>query len=79
MKKKIEIDFHYDREVDVLYASIGKPRPATSIEKGNGILLRIDPKTNDIIGFTVIKYMKRKKDGFLKHIPEFENIELPIY
>lgn len=74
-----KINFHYDTEVDVLYASIGKPKPAKSIEKGNGTLIRIDPNNGEIVGFTVIDYMYRIKKGLIKSIPEFEDIELPMY
>jgi len=79
MKNINKIQYHYDRDVDVLYASIGKPKPARSIEKENGTIIRVDPMTGKIVGFTVIHYMKRIKDGLLKSIPEFEDIELPRY
>ena len=79
MKRDKNIDFHYDKEVDVLYASIGKPKPAKSIEKGNGTIIRIDAITGEVVGFTVIHYMRRIKDGLLKEIPEFKNIKLPKY
>ncbi len=79
MKLKNQIAFHYDKEVDVLYANIGDQKPATSIEKGNGTTIRLDPSSGKIIGFTVIHYMKRIKKGLLKSIPEFEGIDLPNY
>jgi hypothetical protein len=77
--KKNKIDFHYDKDVDVLYASLGKPMPAKSVEKDNGTVLRIDPKTGRYIGFTIIDYMARLKSGMLKSVPEFEWVELPQY
>lgn len=74
-----KINFHYDKKSDVLYANIGHPKPSTSIEKGNGTLIEVDPFSKEIVGFTVIDYMKRIKDGLLRSIPEFEDIELPRY
>ncbi len=71
------VRFHYDKEGDVLYSFINKPRAARCIEKGNGILIRVDPRINKIVGFTVIDYARRKKDGSLKAIPYFENVKLP--
>lgn len=79
MNIKNKINFHYDQEVDVLYASIGKPKPATSVEQNDGTLIRVDPHSNKVVGFTVINYMYRIKKGLLKTVPGFENIQLPIY
>ena len=79
MKLNNNLNFHYDSAVDILYANIGDPKPAASIEKENGTILRVDPTTGKIIGFTVIHYMKRIKAGLLKSIPEFEEIDLPKF
>lgn len=76
MKK---ITFNYDNEADVLYASLGKPKPAKSIDKENGIILRVDPNSGEYIGFTIINYMARKSSGKLKKVPHFHNLELPHY
>ena len=79
INKLYKIKYHYDRDVDVLYASLGNPKAAKTVEKENGIILRIDPDTGQTIGFTVVHYMKRLNAGLLISIPEFENIELPIF
>ncbi len=44
----------YDDGADVLYIAIGEPRPAETVELGDGTLLRIDPKTGEVIGLTLI-------------------------
>ncbi|MDR3668379.1 MAG: DUF2283 domain-containing protein [Ignavibacteriaceae bacterium] len=75
----LDLSFHYDSEVDILYASVGKPKPAKSDDFPNGIVLRIDPSTGNYIGFTIINYMARKKRGSIKKIPHFNSVELPIY
>ena len=72
MKTRENINFHYDKKVDVLYASVGKPKPAKSIETDKGYILRVDPHTGDPIGFTIIHYMKRINKGLLKSVPEFK-------
>ncbi len=49
----------YDTEGDVLYLSIGKPRPAVSQELGDDVLLRVDPDTGEIVGLTVLNLSSR--------------------
>lgn len=44
----------YDREADVLYISFGPPRPAICIEPEEGLVLRLDPDTDQLIGVTII-------------------------
>lgn len=77
--KKINgiLKYDYDSFGDVLYSFIDKPRPAKSIEMDGGILLRMDVKTKEIVGFTVLDYKKRKKSGKLNKIPYFEDSMLP--
>ena len=76
---RLDVSFHYDSEADILYASVGKPKPAKSIDFPNGIVLRIDPTSGNYIGFTIINYMARKKSGSIKKIPQFNSVELPVY
>jgi uncharacterized protein YuzE len=48
----------YDREADVLYLSLGKPRKGMEYrEMGNGVVLRIDPETDGIVGLTVMDFV----------------------
>ncbi len=63
MKEKIILD--YDEEADILYLSFGEPRSAITEEMGN-IGVRVDPKTNEIVGLTVIEFLKTFK---MKHQP----------
>jgi uncharacterized protein YuzE len=46
----------YDEASDVLYLSLGEPRPATTEEDNEGILIRKDPKSGETIGVTVLSY-----------------------
>lgn len=57
MGKKLK--FFFDKKGDVLDIAIGKPREAISREIGNDIVVRIDPKTKEIIGFTILNFEKR--------------------
>jgi hypothetical protein len=76
--QKDDISYQYDEKSDVLYAIIGEPRSTKAREEGNGISLRIDMDTQEIVGFIVVDYMKRIKRNILKSIPYFQNISLPI-
>ncbi|MBI3811451.1 MAG: DUF2283 domain-containing protein [Nitrospirae bacterium] len=66
-----EVRFHYDREADVLYLSVGKPQKAKSVETGDDFVLRLHPKTAEVVGLTII--------DFSKHFPQLDptHIKLP--
>jgi uncharacterized protein YuzE len=50
------LDVSYDREVDILYLSIGHPRRANTVEDRDGLLLLKDLDTAQVIGVTVLDY-----------------------
>jgi len=77
--KKRKIEFNYDIEADVLYASLGKPRKGYAIYDENGIVIRADINSDEIIGFTIVNYKKRLKRGLIRNIPNFEWVRLPQY
>jgi uncharacterized protein YuzE len=59
-RKEVEnIRLQYDARSDVLYCSVGEPREAISVEVGNGTFARLDPQTDQVVGFTVIDFVKR--------------------
>lgn len=49
----------YDDEGDVLYLSVGDPRPAVSEELGDDVLLRHDIETGEVVGLTVLNFSAR--------------------
>lgn len=49
----------YDKIGDVLYLSMGEPRPAVSQEVGDDILLRLDPDTDEVVGLTILNLSSR--------------------
>jgi uncharacterized protein YuzE len=53
---KLSVD--YDDTTDVLYVSIGEPRPALTKEdeEKDILLLRQDPATGETVGVTIIGY-----------------------
>ena len=56
MAKKIR--FSYDKNGDVLDISLGGPRVAISSEVEDDIFVRVDPKSHEIVGFSVLNFEK---------------------
>jgi len=58
------LQYFFDREADVLYVSKGQPRSdVESDEVGDGIIARLDPVTREIVGFTILNFLKRTEQG----------------
>jgi len=69
------IMFFYDRDGDVMDISLGKPKVAISEEVDDDIVVRIDPNSREIVGFTIINFV----NIFLKRFATRENpIELRL-
>ncbi len=54
LEKPTTLNWDYDEEADVLYLSIGEPRPAVSVDAGDGIVLRYDEARKELVGLTLI-------------------------
>ena len=52
--EKEGVDWDYDEEADVLYLSIGKPRKATGVDIGRGVVVRYDEKKKEVVGLTIL-------------------------
>lgn len=58
------LQYFFDREADVLYVSRGAPRSdVESEEVGDGVIARLDPVTREIVGFTILNFLKRTEEG----------------
>lgn len=65
-----ELRFSYDQEGDILEIFKGKPKEAISKDVGDDIWIKVDPKTEEILGFTILGFTKRfSQKGLLKKIP----------
>ena len=49
-----EILRSYDDEADVLYLSLGEPRPSLGVDIGDGVVVRYDDEANEVVGVTLI-------------------------
>ncbi|OGG39805.1 hypothetical protein A2118_03305 [Candidatus Kaiserbacteria bacterium GWA2_50_9] len=58
------IKYFYDKEADVFYFSEGTPRVSDeTIEAENNVLLRVNPRTKSIRGFTLINASRRSQSA----------------
>ena len=67
MTNRDTFNFEYDSKTDILHVSIGDAKEAVSIEQELEIYVRVDPKTNETVGFTVLgfKSILKKKVIFV--------------
>jgi uncharacterized protein YuzE len=57
------LTWEYDEEGDVLYISVGEPRPAVTIDLGESILARYDEKEKEVVGITILNVRRRLLEG----------------
>jgi len=60
-----QLQFLYDHAADVLYVSKGHPIYTDYVELNDDIILRLDPQTKEVVGFTIVDFVGR----FAKNAP----------
>ncbi len=63
LEGKPSLRWEYDEEADVLYISVGKPRPAVGVDIGDGVIVRYDGKKKEVVGLTIIGFRARTLQG----------------
>lgn len=54
------LEYFYDKEADVFYFSEGKPSAKDqTVEAGNDVLVRVNPRTKRVRGFTLLNASRR--------------------
>ncbi len=61
-----KVNWNYDEDADVLYLSVGEPRPAAGVDIGEGVVLRYDEAAKEVVGLTLIGLRAK----LLKELPE---------
>ena len=56
IRSKDGMKIFYDQEADVLYVTRGKPEYTDYVERSDDVILRLDPKTKRLVGFTIIDF-----------------------
>ena len=59
LERTATVTADYDAEADVLYLSVGVPRPAVGVDIGDGLVLRYDEARQEVVGLTVIGLRER--------------------
>lgn len=54
LEKPEHVNWNYDEEADVLYLSVGEPKPAVGVDIGEGIVARYDEENKEVVGVTLI-------------------------
>ena len=82
IRNKDGMKIFYDREADVLYVNRGKPEYTDYVEHSDDVILRLDPETKQLIGFTIIDFSqhfaKQESDITLPFGIEFQMYERVI-
>jgi uncharacterized protein YuzE len=54
--------FAYDKDMDILDISLGRPRAAISREVDDDVFVRLDHKSRKVIGFSILNFTKWFKE-----------------
>jgi uncharacterized protein YuzE len=63
LERPDQLTMDYDKDADVLYLSVGEPRPALGVDIGDGVVVRYDEARNEVVGLTVIGLRARLLQG----------------
>jgi len=64
------ISLDYDNENDVLYLHFEKVQEAVSREIADGVFVRLNPNTDQVVGVTILDLQKKSlEDRGIKFIP----------
>ena len=59
------LSLNYDKKHDVLYISIGAPKPSYGDEEKSGVVILRDINTDEITGITIFDFKKRLESNSL--------------
>ncbi len=68
LEKPTTLNWDYDEEADVLYLSIGEPRPAVGVDLGEGVVLRYDEARKELVGLTLIGLRARLLESLVSNV-----------
>jgi len=74
-----KVNYDYDKEADILYISLGKPKEAICVEKETGILFRVDPFRDKVVGITVVDVKKKFHSLSKQTVEKFTQKQLEKY
>ena len=73
------LNFHYDREADILYISKQQPcKEQESEEIGDDVIVRLNPETGEIESLEVLFFSTRLLRGELFNLPISADLRLAV-
>ena len=57
------VEWHQQEYTDVLYLSVGEPKPALGVNVGEGVILRYDEAPKEVVGMMLIGLRARLMKG----------------
>ena len=66
IRNKEGVKIFYDQEADVLYVTRGHPEYTDYVEYSNDVILRFEPETRRLVGFTIVDFSQH----FAKEDPD---------
>jgi len=64
IESKKSLSWDYDSESDILYLTFGEPKTAEGIDINEGTIVRVNPRTGEICGITILNPLKRTINSF---------------
>jgi uncharacterized protein YuzE len=61
-RKDVPLDWEYDDDGDTLYLSFGKPKAATGLDIGEGVIVRYDEQAREVVGLTIVGVGRRLEE-----------------
>lgn len=66
-KENNQIRYFFDKEADILYSTQREPsQNDISREVDEGVVLRMDVRTKEVVGFTILNFLKRQFNKTIK-------------
>lgn len=67
--RKRKVTINYDKDHDILYVSIGTPKPSYCDDDIEGVLIRRSMETNRLSGVTIMDFSRKNKEQLKRIIP----------
>ena len=65
-RRKGSLTWDYDEEADILYISVRKPKKAVGLDVGQGVVVRYQEDTGEVVGLTIIGVKERSLKALSK-------------
>lgn len=62
------LKINYDKKFDVLYVTIGEPKPSYGDEETPGLVILKDINTDEITGVTIFDFKKRLENNMIDEL-----------